>query len=146
LLDIAALFEISIDRLMTDFPFETAIESKSMDQTYQKTQRLKIALLTTSAIWLVAVIVFVVLSLIEPNLKTWMTFIITLPITFLIHTIFSMAAKNKILTLITFTLLSTSFALLLFLMIDVSRSWLFFIIPIPTFFVLLFSLSLTKKN
>ncbi len=143
LMEIASLFDVTVDRLMSSQMFETVMESSI--NPYQGHQRLKIALLTTSAIWLVAVIVFVVLSLIEPGLKTWMTFIITLPITFLVHTVFSMVAKHKILTLITFTLLSTSFALFMFLMIDVSRSWLFFLIPIPTFFVLLFSLSLSKK-
>jgi transcriptional regulator with XRE-family HTH domain len=141
---IADLFGITVDRLITDEDFTSVIEADILPKEVIKGFKIKLALLTTSAIWLVAVIVFVILSLAAPELKTWLTFIITLPITFLTHTIFSMIAKSKIFTLISFTLLSTTVALLLFILIDVNNSWLFFIIPIPTFFVLLFSLSLSK--
>lgn len=141
---IADLFGITVDRLIQDEDFKTVIESEVIDQEPIKGFRIKLALLTTSAIWLVAVIVFVILSLAAPSIKTWLTFIITLPITFITHTVFSMIAKSKIFTLISFTLLSATVALLLFILIPVHNSWLFFLIPIPTFFVLLFSLSLSK--
>jgi transcriptional regulator with XRE-family HTH domain len=141
---IADLFGITIDRLIADEDFTSVIEADNIPKETIKGFKIKLALLTTSAIWLVAVIVFVILSLAAPEMKTWLTFIITLPITFLTHTIFSMIAKSKIFTLISFTLLSATAALLLFILIDVNNSWLFFIIPIPTFFVLLFSLSLSK--
>lgn len=143
LIQIASLFHITVDRLFTEGDFETVIEAENKDKPI-KGMKAKIILLTTSAVWLVAVIVFVILSLVAPNMKTWMTFIITLPITFLIHTIFSMIIRSKLFTLISFTLLSATVALLLFLLIPVDNSWLFFLIPIPTFFVLLFSLSLSK--
>ncbi|BCR35473.1 helix-turn-helix domain-containing protein [Mariniplasma anaerobium] len=145
--EISKIFNITVDQLISKHAYNKNVpEVHVIEAKKQTIFNLKLALLSGSAILFIAIIVFVVLTLIYPQKDyIWLVFIYSIPlicISFLLFAIFS--KKNKLIILFA-ELLAFSISLVSFFSLSIAKTWLFFIIPIPVFFILYFSLSL-KNN
>ncbi len=146
--EIAGIFNLTIDQLISKHAYNKDIPELHVIETKKQTIfNLKLALLSGSAILFVAIIVFVILTLVKPEQQyTWLVFIYSIPlicIAFLLFAIFS--KKNKLIILFA-ELFAFSISLVSFLSLDIANTWLVFLIPIPVFFILYFSLSLKSEK
>lgn len=144
--EIAIIFGLTIDKLISEHTYNRDIPELHVEEIHQRTIfNLKLASLSGSGVLLVAIICFVVLTLMYPTRDyTWIIFIYAIPFVTTSFLLFSIFSKRKSLILLFAEFLSISISLILFLTISIPNTWLFFLIPIPIFFILYFSLSLTS--
>ncbi|MFA5525532.1 MAG: helix-turn-helix transcriptional regulator [Acholeplasmataceae bacterium] len=136
--EIAHLFHLTIDELLFNEPENIEKISK---QREQKPYLLKLSFLIVSSVWLVAILLFVVLTLVLHNREQlWLTFIAALPASMIVFLIFAILSKRKLLILLFVACLTVSVSLLAFLVIQDPYNWLLFILPVPVLFVVGFAL------
>ena len=146
--EIATLFNLTIDKLISEHPYNKDIPELHVEESHKKTIfNLRLALLSGSAILLITLIAFVLLSLITPSRNdAWLVFIYALPLICITFMLFSIFSKKKNLILLFAELFSISISSILFLSIAIADTWMFFLLPIPVFFILYFALSLSKDR
>lgn len=136
--DIAYLFHLSIDELLYNEP--ESIE-KISKQSEQNPYLIKLAFLIVSSVWLLAIFVFVILTLVLTERdQLWLTFISALPASMIVFLVFAVISKRKLLILFFVGCLTISISLLAFLVIVHPYDWLLFLLPIPIVAVVGFAL------
>lgn len=97
-----------------------------------KQNKIVISLFMAGLVWLVATLVFVLLSMVAPEYpRSWMCFIYALPASALVLFIFSCVWKNKGIMFSMYTALVWTLLLAAFLAISFSNSWYILIVGIP---------------
>ena len=134
--DIADLFGVSVDYLLTDSHVEYSLKDPDVEKMIRRNRAI-ISVLANMLVWLMATVAFVTVGLIDPDavFPGWLVFLYALPISCVVALIFnSIWGKRKLHYLIIslmswFVLISiyVSFYVLLDLNI-----WLIFLIGIPT--------------
>jgi len=148
LAEIAKIFNLTIDKLISEHHYNMDIPELQVEETHKKNIfNLKLTSLSISGILLITVIIFVVLTLVNPDSNNaWLSLIYAIPFTFIAFLLFSIFSRKRILIMLFSELLSFSISLILFLSIQIPNTWLFFLIPIPVFFILFFALSLKNSK
>ena len=134
--DIADLFGVSIDYLLTDSHEEYSLKDPDVEKMIRRNRAI-ISVLANMLVWLMATVAFVTVGLIDPDavFPGWLVFLYALPISCVVALVFnSIWGKRKLNYLIIslmswFVLISiyVSFHVLLGLNI-----WLIFLIGIPS--------------
>lgn len=97
-----------------------------------KEKRLLVVLLSVSVVWFIATLLFVIFKLFMPYItQAWWCFIIAIPVTFIVTTIFCELWANKVIRAISASLLSWSTIIAFFLILALSNRWLIIIVAIP---------------
>lgn len=142
--DIAYLFHLSIDELLYNEP--ESIE-KISKQREQNPYLIKLAFLIVSSVWLLAIFVFVILTLVLTERdQLWLTFISALPASMIVFLVFAVISKRKLLILFFVGCLTISISLLAFLVIVHPYDWLLFLLPIPIVAVVGFALPYREQK
>lgn len=105
---------------------------------------LNITMLSIGLAWFISTIVFFILQKTTTLDRLWLTFIITIPVTFIILIVFSSIWFNKLVTMISVSGLAWSFLLTLFLFFNHTSYWFLFIIGIVGQLVIIFWAKLKK--
>jgi len=125
----AVIFGISLDTLCSD---HTLGKSKATTIADFLRNRLLISLMSAGLVWLVATAVFVFGAMIAPEFAYfWMAFIYAIPCTAIVLIVFNALWGKRWVTFVLVSVLVWSVALSLHLSIPLTRSFLFFIIPVP---------------
>lgn len=134
--DIADLFGVSVDYLLTDSHVEYSLKDPDVEKMIRRNRAI-ISVLANMLVWLMATVAFVTVGLIDPDavFPGWLVFLYALPISCVVALVFnSIWGKRKLNYLIIslmswFVLISiyVSFHVLLDLNI-----WLIFLIGIPS--------------
>ena len=149
--EIADLFGVTVDYLISA-EHETENQIKREFSERQRRNHLIITLLSTTIVWLVATIIYVIISLsTEFRLsKAWLVFVFAVPISCVIALVFnSIWGKKKrnflIISLLLWTAL-ISFCLVLFLSLQKAYFWLVLAIGIPSQIMILLSSGLKFRR
>lgn len=142
---IASFFNVSIDFLLEEHNEEEIneieINEKEKDNLINK-NRLIITFVSIFGIWLISLIVFIVLENLDIN-NTWYSFIIPIPLSFLLAFIFSCCWGNKVLKLITLSFFVWTILLVFFFVLD---NWLVFLIGVPVQIITFLCFGIRKAN
>lgn len=134
--ELANIFGITVDELIGekgDVPAYVIHQKKKM---MTKRNIISVSLLSVGLVWLIAILVFVVLSLVlkEPSC-IWLTFISAFPVTAIVLLVFSCVWGNNFYRFLTTSILVWSIALLVQLILCVGfhqdGTGLIYIVPIP---------------
>ena len=140
--EIAFLFHLSIDELVYNEPENIERISK---QREQNPYLIKLSFLIVSSVWLLAIFVFVILTLLlTVRDKLWLTFISAIPASMIVFLVFAVLSKRKLLILFFTGCLTLSISLLSFLVIVHPYDWLLFLLPVPIVIVVGFALPFRK--
>lgn len=140
--EIAFLFHLSIDELVYNEPENIEKISK---QREQNPYLIKLSFLIVSSVWMLAVFVFVILTLLlTVRDRLWLTFISALPASMIVFLVFAVISKRKLLILFFTGCLTLSISLLTFLVIIHPYDWLLFLLPLPVVIVVGFALPYRK--
>lgn len=140
--EIAFLFHLSIDELVYNEPENIERISK---QREQNSYLIKLSFLIVSSVWLLAIFVFVILTLLlTVRDKLWLTFISAIPASMIVFLVFAVLSKRKLLILFFTGCLTLSISLLSFLVIVHPYDWLLFLLPVPIVIVVGFALPFRK--
>jgi transcriptional regulator with XRE-family HTH domain len=104
----------------------------------QKDIKTMVSLLSWATVWLIATIVFVVLRFISPVERAWLSFIVAIPASFLVCTIFSSVWKWRLPTAIFSSFFVWTAIMAISLMLKSPQVWLFYLIGIPLQFIIIF--------
>lgn len=133
---IADLFYVSVD-----FLFEEEHDKEKIGSPVRAKQKRRnhiiITLLSTSLVFLIATIVFVVLGLFSIDLPTWMSYIYAIPVACVVLIVFNSIWGRRILNYVFVTLLVWSILLAIYLSFVDENIWLIFIIGIPAQIIIL---------
>lgn len=105
---------------------------------------INISLLSIGLAWFISTIVFFILQKGTSIPRTWITFIITIPISFIILLVFSTLWFNKVITMLSISGLAWSTILTIFIFLNNTSYWFIFIIGIVGQLVILFWAKLKK--
>ena len=105
---------------------------------------LNITLLSIGLAWFISTIVFFVLENATSLSRVWLTFIVTIPISFIILIVFSSIWFNKLATMLSVSGLAWSFLLTIFLFLNNTSYWFLFIIGVVGQLVIIFWAKLKK--
>ena len=135
--ELASIFKITVDELISEEGTNTAFVRKT-DEKVKLSYRniVSINLLSVGIVWLVAVIVFVLLSLIAKDLQyLWMIFVYAIPVSSIVLLVFACIWGNKFMKFITTSILIWTLTLTLQLILTIffmlPDAGLLYIIPIP---------------
>lgn len=132
LLSLAEFYGVKIQDIV--YPQKVVEPKKSKNRL-----RALMVLLSSTLVWLIATIVYVVLSYIEGIQNEWFSFIVALPVFFLVITIFFAVWKNNLLASIFASLLVWSFILMISLVLEEYQIWMVYIIGLPLQIVIVLS-------
>ena len=136
---IAEVFEITLNDLLS--------EKKKLARVKHRINKLLITLISFTAVWAIATAVFALLGIFNPALgDSWLAFIYAIPASFIVLTVFAFAWGRKIHAFITFSLLSWSIPLAIYLSLDYQPLWLLFIAIIPLQLITVFSFFLRVRR
>ncbi len=134
--ELASIFGITVDELIGEEGVITSYVIPKRKKAMTKRNIISISLLSVGLVWLIAILVFVVLSLIfkEPSC-IWLTFISAIPITAIVLLVFSCVWGNSLHRFLTTSILVWSTALLIQLVLCIGfhqeGTGLIYIVPIP---------------
>ena len=136
---LADFFGVSVDYLLTEVHSRDQIKNKNASVNRRK-NRFLISLLATSLVWLVATLVFVVLTGFETVLPVWIPFIYAVPLSSIVLLVFNSIWGRRRLNFLIITVLIWSTLLSVFLSLIVSpihyNLWPVFIIGVPAELIL----------
>jgi transcriptional regulator with XRE-family HTH domain len=105
---------------------------------------INITMLSIGLAWFLSTIVFFILQKTTTLDRLWLTFIITIPISFIILIVFSSIWFNKLITMLSVSGLAWSSLLTMFLFFNHTSYWFLFIIGIVGQLLIIFSAKLKK--
>jgi transcriptional regulator with XRE-family HTH domain len=133
---ISEFFDITVNDLI--YP-----EKKKFHRIFWE-NHLNITFLSISLAWFISTIVFFILQEVADITKAWLTFIVTIPISFVLLIIFSSIWFNKKATMISVSGLSWGIILNIFLMLNQPSYWFLFIIGVTGQLLIIFWAKLKK--
>lgn len=134
--ELANIFGITVDELIGEKSDVPAYVIPQKKKIMTKRNIISVSLLSVGLVWLIAILVFVVLSLVlkEPSC-IWLTFISAFPVTAIVLLVFSCVWGNNFHRFLTTSILVWSVALLVQLILCVGfhqdGTGLIYIVPIP---------------
>ena len=131
LMTVADFYGVTLQEIVSE---DKAVEPKKG----KKDVKTMVSLLSWATVWLVATIVFVVLRYISPVERAWLSFIIAIPASFLVCTIFSVVWKWRLPTAIFSSFFVWTSIMAISLILTSSQIWLFYLIGIPLQFIIIF--------
>ena len=142
MIKLCEIFGVTLNDLVSDKVKEPV--------TYSKRNRFLVSLLSALLVWLVAVIVFVLITAISPNNEfAWLSYIFAMPTMFIVLLVFAALWGNKWLRLLFISALIWTLCVSVFVPVDIFtnslRPWLIFIVGIPVQVLFLFFTLLKKK-
>ncbi len=143
LYQIASIFGITLNDLLS--------EKKRVKLTSNKVKSLVLPTLSNCITWLVALLAFMVFSAVfEGAVRSWLSFIVALPVTFILYLVFACIYKNITMQFISISLiiwssLATVHMFLIGILKIASIAYLIGI-PIQIAFVILFIIKLKKTK
>lgn len=151
--ELACIFGITVDELISEEGIISSYAIPKKKKVMTNRNIISVSLLSVGLVWLIAILVFVVLSLIFKNSSyLWLTFISAIPITAIVLLVFSCVWGNNFYRFLTTSILVWSVALLIQLILGVGfhqeGTGLIYIVPIPLqimSFVFFFLLKKKKK-
>lgn len=128
---IAEIYDITVNDLLT--------ERKRIKMPFNKVKFITLSLFSNCILWLVALICFTVLSVLNVN-NSWFCFIATIPLAFILLLIFASIFKQKIVQFISISgIIWTTLLVIHLLLINVTKIsyYVYFIgVPIQIFFTI----------
>lgn len=134
---IAEFFGITVNDLI--YP-----EGKKRYRRIFRENHLNLTGLSIGLAWFVATIVFFILQEATDITRAWLTFIVTIPISFIILVVLSCLWFNKVVTMISVSALAWSSILTIFLILNNPSYWFLFIIGIVGQLLIIFWSQLKK--
>lgn len=131
LMTVADFYGVTLQEIVSE---DNAVEPKKG----KKDVKTMVSLLSWATVWLVATIVFVVLRYISPVERAWLSFIIAIPASFLVCTIFSVVWKWRLPTAIFSSFFVWTSIMAISLILTSSQIWLVYLIGIPLQFIIIF--------
>lgn len=141
LLTIANLYGITLNDLTS--------ESPSTPKVTKQTNNALITALSIGLVWLIATIAFIILIIIDPNIKkTWLSFIYAIPVSLIVSIVFSCIWGKTSQVATSVSLFSWSVPLAICLTFSFERLWFLFIciIPFQVLIILWFVLKANAKK
>jgi transcriptional regulator with XRE-family HTH domain len=136
---IALIYGISVNDLL--------IERKRLARPKHKLNKLLITLISYTGVWAIATGVFALLGIFSPEAnRSWLAFIYAIPASFIVLTFFAFIWGRKIHSFITFSLLSWSIPLAIFVSLQYQQLWLLFIAIIPLQLITIFAYFLKPRR
>lgn len=133
---IADLFFVSVDYLLEEEHAKETPESPSATKQRRR-NHIIITLLSTSLVFLIATIVFVVLGLLSVKLPIWMVYIYAVPAASIVLIVFNSIWGRRFWNYVFVTLLVWSILLAIYLSFLAENIWLIFMIGIPAQIIIL---------
>jgi transcriptional regulator with XRE-family HTH domain len=138
--EISGLFNVSVDYLLE--PEHIKSEGVKEVSQQKKRNRIIVALLSASLVFLIATVLFVFSGIFPLNLgqPAWILYIYALPPAFTVLLVFNSIWGKRIINAVVISLLVWSLLLALYLSFSINNIWLIFIIGVPAeIIILLFS-------
>lgn len=145
--EIADLFSVGVDFLL-EAEHPSSVEQLSYSRG-QGRNRLIITMLSTSLIFLIATIIFVIMGLVRgdrPHDDLWMIYMYAVPAALVVLLVFNALWGNRKTNFLIITLLVWSALLCLYLAFLAYHIWLIFIIGIPAQLIILLFAGLKPRN
>ena len=143
LVQLCEFFSISLNQMIYVDPYKKHVPTT-------KVNKFLISLLSVVVVWIVAILVFVLIGIIFPNGKAWLTFIYALPATSIVLVVFTSLWANKVIRFLSITSLIWMVCLSLFLTLDLflvgENYWMVFLIGIPVQLFFIFGFLLKKDK
>ncbi|MBE5764865.1 MAG: helix-turn-helix transcriptional regulator [Clostridiales bacterium] len=141
---LADLYSVSVDAILRE---QKDITKRIHKYALTPSQRMLIILISVGLVWAVATTVFSVLCWVDvDNLIASYSFILALPVTFIVIIVFNSLWGKVWINLLASSALLWTTALCVYLLISLSYRWLCFIVPIPLQVVLIFFYGLKILN
>ncbi len=141
---LADLYSVSVDAILRE---QKDITKRIHKYALTPSQRMLIILISVGLVWAVATTVFSVLCWVDvDNLVASYSFILALPVTFIVIIVFNSLWGKVWINLLAASALLWTTALCVYLLISLSYRWLCFIVPIPLQVVLIFFYGLKILN
>ena len=141
---LADLYSVSVDAILRE---QKDITKRIHKCALTPSQRMLIILISVGLVWAVATTVFSVLCWVDvDNLVASYSFILALPVTFIVIIVFNSLWGKVWINLLAASALLWTTALCVYLLISLSYRWLCFIVPIPLQVVLIFFYGLKILN
>ncbi len=141
---LSEIYGVTVEHLLSPEEKHMKLDSSLIQQIKEK--RLLIVLFSVCLVWLVATVLFAIMRFFLPHIEqAWWCFMLAIPVSFIVTTIFSELWANQIYRIISASLLNWSATLALFLSFDLHEKWLIFVVAIPIQ-VLIILWFLLKKN
>ena len=134
--DIADLFGVSVDYLLTDSHVEYSLKDPDVEKMIRRNRAI-ISVLANMLVWLMATVAFVTVGLIDPDavFPGWLVFLYALPISCVVALIFNSIWGKRKLNYLIISLMSwfvlISIYVSFYVLLDLNI-WLIFLIGIPT--------------
>lgn len=120
---------------------------KTIPNVKKTTSHLFIVILSILLVWLVATIAFVSIKLVDPSIcKAWLCFIIAIPISMIVLTVFSYIWGNYLYKFLSVSSLCWTTALAVTISFSIKNIWLLFICVIPLQLLIVFFILLRKNQ
>lgn len=141
---LADLYSVSVDAILRE---QKDITKRIHKYALTPSQRMLIILISVGLVWAVATTVFSVLCWVDvDNLVASYSFILALPVTFIVIIVFNSLWGKVWINLLASSALLWTTALCIYLLVSLSYRWLCFIVPIPLQVVLIFFYGLKILN
>lgn len=141
---LADLYSVSVDAILRE---QKDITKRIHKYALTPSQRMLIILISVGLVWAVATTVFSVLCWVDvDNLVASYSFILALPVTFIVIIVFNSLWGKVWINLLASSALLWTTALCIYLLVSLSYRWLCFILPIPLQVVLIFFYGLKILN
>lgn len=143
--ELATIYGVTVEHLISPNNKQMKLDSSFM-QTLKEKQML-VTLLSVSLVWFIATLLFVTLKMVLPakqNLSY--VFILALPITFIVTTVFCRLWANIFWRALSVSFLNWSATLSFFLIASMKYRWLIFLLSIPIQVIIILWFLLKRKN
>lgn len=145
--EIVDLFHVSMDYLLEEEHKGPAAADQTVSRQ-KKRNRLVVALLSVSLVFLIATIIFVSIGLYQGRMErfSWMVFVFAMPVACVVLLVFNSIWGKRILNFVIITALLWSILLTLYLSYLSYNIWLIFMIGIPGQIIILLSANFRRKH
>ena len=134
---LADMYRVSVDYLLEENHGEASIPEKAKRIIHNN--RMIITLLAVSLVWLVATVMYVILGLAMGTLtKLWLAYVAAVPVSLVVLLVFNSIWFNRKFNFAIITGLVWSVLLFTFLLFEIERMWLIFLIGIPAQLIIVF--------
>lgn len=134
---LADMYGVSVDYLLEENHGEESIPEKA--RRVIRNNRIIITLLAVSLVWLVATVMYVILGLAMGTLqKLWFAYVAAVPVSLVVLLVFNSIWFNRKFNFAIITGLVWSVLLFTFLLFEIERMWLIFLIGIPAQLIIVF--------
>ncbi|MBQ7714902.1 MAG: helix-turn-helix transcriptional regulator [Clostridia bacterium] len=143
---VADMFSVSVDYLLEEHAENEPIPAASEAQT--KRNKLLISAVSSGSVWLIATVVFVLLSIMNVRLSVgnWMIFVYAIPVFLIVLLVFNSLWGNRTVGAVIVSALMWSILLCICLSLRSFNAWLLLVIGIPAQIIVILSFAIGRKK